>query len=537
VSYRPERGEDGYFLLLATPQIKASVEKRQAKTVVFVVDRSGSMSGEKMEQAREALKFVLNNLREGDTFNIVAYDSAVETFKPELEKFTDETRVEATAFVNGLFAGGTTNIDGALDRAFGMLRDDQRPAYVIFLTDGLPTFGETNEAKIVENAEHANKVRARVFSFGVGFDLNSRLLDKLSRSGHGQSQFVRPNEDIEDAVSSFYRWIEAPVMVDVSLAVEVEGADRADGDAVNRVYPKGKFDLFAGDQAVLVGRYRTSGSAKVTFRGAVGRDEQSFDFPAEFAKQTDDDTNAFVAKLWATRRVGEIIDEMDLHGKNDELVKELVDLATEHGILTPYTSFLADDSTDVRDLAEVQLRAAEQLDALSATDGEFGVNQRGGKDSYRLATAPATASAGFDAGRGGYDGGRGGYGGGAFGGGGGYSGDRGGRGGGMGRALSTEGRVQLATRGGRGITYYDAAANEQKLAENVITVGRKTFFDRGGRWVDSSVTVEDEKRAKSVERYSDEYFALITRYGKQAAAYLSIDQPVTVKLGGEVYSW
>lgn len=162
ISYRPDADEDGYFLMLATPQLQAPEEgdRRKAKTVVFVVDRSGSMSGEKMDQAKEALRFVLNNLRDGDLFNIVAYDSEIETFRPELEKFNQQTCAAAASFVDGLFAGGSTNIDGALDRALGMLTDDDRPAYVIFLTDGLPTAGETGEPAIAQAARERNKVRA-----------------------------------------------------------------------------------------------------------------------------------------------------------------------------------------------------------------------------------------------------------------------------------------------------------------------------------------------------------------------------------------
>jgi Ca-activated chloride channel homolog len=504
VSYRPEAGEDGYFMLLATPQIKQPEAKRQAKTVVFVVDRSGSMSGEKMEQAREALKFVLNNLHEGDTFNIVAYDSEVETFRPELEKFNDETRAAATGFVNGLFAGGTTNIDGALSRALGMLQDATRPAYVIFLTDGLPTFGETNEAKIAKSAEAANKARARIFAFGVGYDLNSRLLDKLARAGHGQTEFVRPDDDIEAAVSSLYRRIGAPVMTDVALTVDVEDATVADGATTSRVYPGGPIDLFAGDQAVLVGRYRTSGAAKVRLRGKVGDADQSLEFPAELATKSDDDTNAFVAKLWATRRVGEILDEIDLHGKNDELVKELVDLATKHGILTPYTSFMADDSTNVRDLAELQLGASDRLTELEAAGGESGFRQREAKALMRSAAAPAS-------------GGRGGFGG--------------------GRGLNRGDADALAARGGAGIMFYDAQSDEQRVAENLISVGRKTFFRRGDCWVDSTVTEDDDQKAEKIERFSPEYFDLVARHGKHVAAYLAIEDPVTIKLDDRVYSW
>ncbi len=202
LSYRHDTGEDGYFLLLASPEIKAAGDERPKKTVVFVVDRSGSMSGEKIEQAKGAAKFVLNNLREGDLFNIIAFDSEVESWKPELQKYNDETRKAALGFIEGIYAGGSTNIDGALEAAFAPLHDSGRPTIVLFLTDGLPTVGEQNEAKIIENAKKYNHVNARVFTFGVGYDLNSRLLDKLAREGFGQSEFVRPNENIEDRVSA-----------------------------------------------------------------------------------------------------------------------------------------------------------------------------------------------------------------------------------------------------------------------------------------------------------------------------------------------
>jgi Ca-activated chloride channel homolog len=513
VSYRPDKDEDGYFLLLATPQIKApedEEDERTAKTVIFVVDRSGSMSGEKMDQAKEALKFVLNNLRKGDTFNIVAYDSEIETFRPELEKFNDETRSAATGFVNGLFAGGSTNIDGALDRALDMLKDDDRPTYVIFLTDGLPTVGETGEAAIVKHASKNNNDRARLFPFGVGYDVNSRLLDRLARENHGQSEYVRPEEDIEDSVSKLYRRIGAPVMTDVQLAVDVEDAKESDGPVVTRVYPSGKFDLFAGDQAVLVGRYRTPGDAKVKLTGTVGGEEQEFDFPADLVDDSDDDTNAFVAKLWATRRVGEIIDELDLKGRNEELVKELVDLATKHGILTPYTSFLADESAPAHDQASLYRGAEVQLRVLSEAEGDYGFRQREAKAAFQYARRPAAAG-GF---------------------GGAVSGAPAASG-----ALGSESLERLSETAGRGVTYYDAAQDEHVVSANCIVVGRKTFFRRGEQWVDSSMTEAEQKAAKRIERYSREYFDLVERHGKHVAQYLAIEEPVCIKLDGNVYSW
>jgi Ca-activated chloride channel family protein len=526
LSYRPEKDEDGYFLLLATPRIKESKSKEldddedesedAAKSVIFVVDRSGSMSGEKMDQAKEAAKFVLNNLNKGDTFNIIAYDSEIESFRPELEKFTDETRSAAAGFVNGLYAGGSTNIDGALRRALDMLKDAKRPAYVIFLTDGLPTVGESHESAIVKHAADANDVRARLFTFGVGYDVNSRLLDKLSHENHGQSEYVRPNEDIEDAVSKLYRRIGAPMMTDVELAVDVEKAKESDGPTTSRVYPKGAFDLFAGDQAVIVGRYRMPGDAKIKLTGKVSGKKQSFDFPAKFVKKSEDDTNAFVAKLWATRRVGEIIDELDLKGKNDELIKELVELATKHGILTPYTSFLADDSAPRTERA-AQHAATLNLDALGQAEGAYGVHQRELKGAYQQADRAALGGGGF---------------------------------GGTSdffaaqpasaspaSAANADSARRYAATNGRGVAYYDAKADREVLADNVIAVGRKTFFRRGDRWVDSTVTADEEKSAKKIERYSQEFFDLVNQHGKLAAQYLAIEGPLTIKLGNKVYAW
>jgi Ca-activated chloride channel family protein len=477
--------------------------------VVFVVDRSGSMSGDKIEQAKGAAKFVLNNLREGDLFNIVAYDSEISTFKPELQKFDKDTRAAALGFIDGLYAGGSTDIHGALKRALGMLADTKRPTYVLFLTDGLPTSGETKEATIVKQAEEANHVHARIFTFGVGYDVNSRLLDKLARANFGSTQYVRPNENIEATVSALYRKIGAPVMTGVKVAVDVEG-DSNGAPAVNRIYPKSEFDLFAGDQLVLVGRYHTSGKGKVKLTGKIGDEEKSFDFPADLVAKSDDDTNAFVAKLWATRRVGDIIDELDLKGRNEELVKELVALATEHGILTPYTSFMADETSNFHDIAENSRRALSESDSLSETSGIYAFAQRSAKAQLQNA-AQVPAAGNSDPG--------------------GPGGDR----------FSVEAREKLATAGGGffggNSVYYNAKEDKSAVASNCRQIGRKTFFQRNGRLVDSSVTEAQEKSAKKIERFSREYFDLIERYGKQVAQYLALEEPVCINLGDETYEW
>lgn len=493
VSYRPTEDEEGFFLLLASPRIEAKEAERAPKTIVFVVDRSGSMSGEKIEQARGALKFVLNNLRAGDLFNIVAYDSQVELFRPELQKFDEATRDAALGFVEGLYAGGSTNIDGALTSAMGQLVDTDRPSYVIFLTDGLPTEGEQNEAKIVAHTKETNQVRARVFAFGVGYDVNSRLLDKLARVNHGQSEFVQPNENIEDRVSRLYRRIESPVLTDVKIEFAMDEANNV--SPVNRTYPRENYDLFEGEQLVLVGRYRKPGAVKVTISGQVDGKTQSYDFAAELVEKSKDDSYAFVEKLWALRRVGEIIDEIDLKGKNDELVKELVELATRHGILTPYTSFLADDTTNLRELATNATRAGVALDALNETNGQFGFVQRAAKSRFQNAAqlpAPTESHEGLSLGR---------------------------ASGGLVRGLPTSNADEAA----------------EPAVENVRNLGAKAFYRRDNRWVDSTVTEEQEQKAVRLVQFSDEYFRLADQHGREISRYLIFDEPVLVNIAGQTY--
>ncbi len=479
LSFRQQQDEEGYFLLLVSPEIKRTKEEITKKTVLFVVDRSGSMSGKKMEQAKSALKFVLNNLHDGDLFNIICYDSSVESFKPELQKFDDKMREQALGFVEGIYAGGSTNIDSAMKTALGQLQDEKQPSYVIFLTDGLPTAGETKETKIVENAKDRNKVRARIFSMGVGYDVNSRLLDKMSRHGFGQSHYVRPNEDIETHVAQLYNRIGAPAMTDIAIGVDMEKFPAERGSVISRVYPADARDLFAGDQLVVVGRYKEPGGAKVTITGSIDGQSKSLDFPAAFTNLSMDESYSFIEKLWATRRVGEIIDQIDLHGQNQELIDELIALSTKHGILTPYTSFLADDNPALAGDVRARRRlATEALGALKRESGAAGFSQRLAKSKFRAANqAPASGAAQFDS----------------------------------------------------------AEADETVVVKTVQNVGNKTFFQRNGQWVDSSLKADQEKNVQEVKRYSKEYFDLATKHGKDAAKYLALEGEVTLVFDSVAY--
>src|SRR5260370_15189693 len=133
ISYKPDGKEDGYFVLLATPDTRADHAPKIAKTMVFLFDRSGSMSGKKIEQAKAALQFLVHQLEPGDTFNLVAYDSEVETFRPELQRADAATVRAALAWVDGLSAGGGTNVDGAVPTGLARLADPSRHNHPVFL--------------------------------------------------------------------------------------------------------------------------------------------------------------------------------------------------------------------------------------------------------------------------------------------------------------------------------------------------------------------------------------------------------------------
>jgi Ca-activated chloride channel family protein len=538
LSVRASESEDGYFLVLASPEVRSNDTKPLPKSVIFVLDRSGSMNGKKIEQARNALKTVLNNFRDDDLFNIVVYDDRVQSFKPELERYNSGTRDEAARFVDNIRAGGSTNIDAALGTALGMIHDASRPAYILFLTDGLPTAGEVRELPIADNCRRANAHKARVFCFGVGYDVNARLLDRLSGGNSGTSEYVKPDEDIESHVGRFYSKMTSPVLS--GLRVELAGVD------INRTYPRDLPDLFEGGQIVWAGRYRQSGPTKLRVTGYVGTERRTLEFPAELASASSRSSHDFVERLWVVRRLGDLIDQIDLHGQNKELVDELVALSTKYGILTPYTSFLADERVQLHALSENTVRSRRALDALGTVDGQFGIDQRGVKNAYinaqraGEADAQTPALAGIDARLSSESQARknassmslgrkpAGNGGGRM-----VAGPLGGASGmgGMAGAMMRPGApAQGAAAAGEG-ALHEAAQRQRQVRQ----IGDKTFYWKNSRWVDSSVKPDEEAKATVVTQLTDAYFELARTQKAEFNRYLSQAEPVTVKLDGKVY--
>lgn len=331
--------EPGYFMLMIAPKREVPARAVAAKEIVFVCDTSGSMSGAKIEQAKSALRFILENLNPHDRFNIIGFNSEVEPFRKALVEVTPESLKQARQFVEGIRAAGGTAIDDALAAALESLPtarladDSPRRAMIVFLTDGQPTVGETNPQRILENFRRRAGDRARVFVFGVGDDVNTLLLDRLARDGAGTVEYVRPHEDLELKVSAFYTKIANPVLTDLELALP--------GVEIAELYPRRLPDLFAGSQLIVFGRYRRPGAVTARLTGRLAGEPRSFTYALRLPESERD--HAFIPRLWASRKIGALLEEIRLHGESVELKNEVIRLSKEHGIVTPYTSFLIEE--------------------------------------------------------------------------------------------------------------------------------------------------------------------------------------------------
>jgi Ca-activated chloride channel homolog len=333
LTHRPVSTEKGYFIFLIAPRVELPKEQTVPRDMVLVLDTSGSMRGPKMDQARRALKYCLDNLADSDRFALLNFATTVNRYRDGLVGAGKEQVEQAKKWVDGLEATGGTAINDALASALELRASDAgRTFTVIFFTDGQPTIGETSPEKILANVTAKNTASTRIFTFGVGDDVNATLLDQLAEQTRAVSTYVRPAEDIEAKVSSLYAKISHPVLANLKLTA-------ASGVRFEDVYPPQLPDLFHGGQVVVLGRYTGQGPAAVTLNGTVGKEPHEFVYELSFPQKTGEE-KGFVEHLWARRKVGYLLDQIRANGEKKELVEETVALAKKYGIATPYTSYL-----------------------------------------------------------------------------------------------------------------------------------------------------------------------------------------------------
>lgn len=539
LTYRePER--DGYFLLLVSPGLETKKQNIVPKDVAFVLDTSGSMAGKKLEQAKKALRFCVENLNDEDRFEIVRFSTEVEPLFDKLVRANSANRDKANDFIKDLKPIGGTAIDDALNKALALrtsrrdelhesppssdpkvrdarnssLRGNDRPFVIIFLTDGRPTIGTTDEDQIVRNVKRQNEGRTRVFCFGIGTDVNTHLLDKITEETRAFSQYVLPEEDLEVKLSSFFSKIKEPVLANPTI--------KFTGDLrVSKLYPAPLPDLFRGDQLVLVGRYSGRGDSVVVLEGTVAGSTRKFTYEVKFPRTAED--NEFIPRLWATRRVGYLLDEIRLRGENAELRDEVTELARRYNIVTPYTAYLIVEDEERRGVplsfqSLPQLRedrAARQAAAenwsfyRAQKEGESAVAGARSSDALKSAAAPAAAGnlANVEANRA--------LGGEAF-------ARRYGLPGGSVPAGSpppgSDGKARLA----------QAAQQGQFIA------GKNFFQNNSNQWVDAAAQNFSKGKRQRIQFNSTEYFAFAAKE-RRALPYLALGQNVQFVLDDTLY--
>jgi len=504
--------DDGYFLLLASPSLDLK-RKPVPKDVTFVLDTSGSMADDnKLVQAKKALRFCLANLNSDDRFEVMHFATEPESLFGKLTSADDKAVAKAQDYVSSLKPVGGTAIHDALKQAMALRpADSNRPYVIIFLTDGEPTVGETKDDAIVAGTDRALHDGTRIFCFGLGTDVNAPLLDRIAEHTHAASDYVLPSEDIEVKVSSFFGKIREPVLSNVKLTFP-------DNIHVTKLYPQALPDLFKGDQLVLAGRYSGSGTGDCVLEGDADGDHQKFTTPVTLAKEATGQT--FVPRLWASRRVAYLLDEIRLHGENAELKDEVTSLARQFDLVTPYTAYLIMEDEQKRNVSlnnQVMRDLGRDQSATEAASGLYDAlqNQKTGVTAVAASRAQnvmknATTTVAID-----------------------QSNVQ------MGGGMNVPAQTLQSAIGGAMASpaapmSADASTRLIQYTQKSRYLDGRAFYLNGNQWVDSNVSRQNSANEVRLKFGSPEYFDFSAKH-PEARTYLSLGQNVRLLLANTVY--
>jgi len=480
-------GENGYFLLTVTPAYDSG-GKVLPKDITFVLDTSGSMTPAKMAQAKRAIRYCLSQLNAEDRFEIIRFSTEAESLFDRLVVPSRQNLATAEKFIDGLEAIGGTNSEEALTLALkANAGASQHPKVVIFITDGKPTIGETDEDRLVRKVKDANVQQMRIFTFGIGEDLNTHFLDKLTEATRAARTYVGEKEDMELPISAFFQKIQSPVLVDLSIQY-------GNGIRATQTYPRDLPDLFKGSQLVVLGRYSGTGNT-VTLNGTVDGRRVTFPYSVDFPAREDD--NEVIASLWAAQRIGYLLDEIRLRGEEKEIVDEVTRLARQFGVVTPYTSYLIMEDERRRVAANVLPEKHQTLNAVAPAPlgarmkGEYGaMQQKAGAPSVQASREVESLKNA------------------------------------MNKAQVNQGAARM--------TYQDKEGKTQNLAAQTRNVQGRAVYQVGSNWVDSQVQAMRNANVQRVKFASAAYFDLLSKE-PQSAPFLALGRNVSFALNQQVY--
>jgi hypothetical protein len=518
MTYR-EAADEGYFMIIFAPKVEQDASAIVPKDIIFVLDTSGSMDEKgKIGKALSALKFGVRKLNSEDRFNIVVFNTDSHKFREGLIPASAESKESAIKFLDRQAAAGGTNIDEALRDALESFGAGDRPRYLIFATDGLPTVGETDISTILKDVSARNKNKIHLFSFGVGLDVNTFLLDQLAARNNGVADYIAPTEDLELKLSNFFEKVSFPVMTDM----DIEWGNLK----VSDIFPRKLPDLFRGTQLTVLGKYSGTGSFPLTLKGKIRNETRTLKYDKnEFPNITE--SNDFLPRIWAMRKVGYLLDEIRMSGETAEAKNQIIKLAKKYGFVTPYTSYLAADERTQIAVNAPASQAASRPDLMRfkspakavntpdfvepmAMPASVGIPMEEALELERKSrTIPLGDLSGF-AGSGG--------------------------GGGGGKASGTT-SAQLKKEVDASVALREMKAAETSAPRETATsrkIGSKEFVLKGSIWTDSSY--DPNKKLEVVDLvFGSEALLKAIASDKQLAAYAALGKNVTVVHNGKVY--
>ncbi len=469
--------DNGYFFLTASPSFIVNNNQIDSKDLTFVLDVSGSMVGDKMKQAKQALLYCINNLNKEDGFDIVRFSTEAYALFGRTEPASESNIKKAEKFIKELNAVGGTNIDEALNLALKEKGNADRTRIIVFITDGKPTIGETNDESLINKLIDSNTKDVRIFTFGIGNDLNTHLLDRITEQTKAYRTYISEDEDIEVKISNFYDKVQSPVLTNLSLSF-------AGNVKAFQIYPKDLPDMFKGSSITIFGRYSGEGSSKITLDGSIKGERKSFTINADFTE--DVEQYDFIPPLWASRRIGYLLDQIRLNGENKELIDEITQLAREHGIVTPYTSYLIMEDEEIRIRRNVLVDDFQTLppspELKKEVEDDFdAMKQKSGDRSV-------TVSEEF-------------------------------------QGLNQASNVNETRQGSGRMNYKDAQGHEQNLTQQVRNIQGRAVYQSGKFWVDSELQNQKVKNQKRIQFNSDDYFKLL-KDKPETSQFLALGQNV-----------
>lgn len=487
-----EAQQEGFFFLNLSPGL-ASKEEIVNKDITFVLDASGSMAGEKMEQAQKALSFCINNLNSKDRFNIVRFSTEATALFHQLESASNSRVDEAEAYIKQLKAIGGTNIEEALDLALHTPRSTGRPHFIVFMTDGKPTIGETGLEALLKKVKAKNTTDTRIFTFGIGTNLNTHLLDRITQMTNAYRTYVLPEEDIEIKVSDFFTKVSSPILTDLSV-------DFSEGLKVSQIYPKKLADLFKGSTLSLLGKYRGSGKGTITLSGLVNGNKVTYKYPVDFAEKSKE--HDFIPPMWATRAVGYLLEQIRLKGENKELVDEVVRLSKQYGIITPYTSYLILEDEQQR----ISQRQLPQEDAIFSNRMNSGAPSRREKmateyeSSMKRSDGGGSVVASEEV-----------------------------------QEMNSSANLAQTQTGKERMAYQDKQGQQRNLADGIKYVQGRAVYQNGSQWIDAHTqsSANQQLQVRRVQFNSPDYFRLLEESGEHMA-FLALGKNVRFMNGREI---